>query len=205
MVESNSETENRILEAAKMVFFSKGLDGARMQEIADEAGINKALLHYYFRSKDKLFEAIFAATFTQFFPKVDQLTLSNRTLKEKLSEFIDIYIQLLRDNPQLPMFVVREINRDPEAILILMQRNLPGKNILEIFHQFAAQMQSECNMTQAEALHTLINIISMCVFPFIGRPLLKQMFFKQDNNRFEEFISQRKDIIKKTIFSTLGW
>jgi AcrR family transcriptional regulator len=76
-------TEQKILEAARQVFLKKGWNGARMQEIADEAGINKALLHYYYRSKDKLFEAVFNEIFTQFITKVSLVLLSDAPVKEK--------------------------------------------------------------------------------------------------------------------------
>ena len=85
-------TEEKILEAARQVFLKKGMDGARMQEIADEAGINKALLHYYYRSKDKLFEAVFNEIFTQLIIKVSPVLLSNAPVKEKINLFIDSFI-----------------------------------------------------------------------------------------------------------------
>ena len=89
MSEKDSNTEQIILKAARKVFTHKGFDGARMQEIADEAGINKALLHYYFRSKDKLFEAIFKEVITTFFPRIISVLTSDLSLFEKITLFTD--------------------------------------------------------------------------------------------------------------------
>src|SRR6478735_10691909 len=92
-------TEEKILNAAKKVFLTKGMDGARMQDIADKAGINKALLHYYFRSKDKLFERIFIEEAQKFMPRVTHIMLSEMTLFEKIEKFVGEYIDTLIQNP----------------------------------------------------------------------------------------------------------
>ena len=97
-------TEEKILDAAQTVFTRKGMDGARMQEIANEAGINKALLHYYFRSKQKLFEAIFKQVFKQIFPDIKAFIHSEIPLEKKLGIFVEKYIDLLMKNPFLPSF-----------------------------------------------------------------------------------------------------
>ena len=83
MSEAEQNTEQKILDAAKEVFQKKGMTGARMQEIADKAGINKALLHYYYRTKEKLFEKAFEAAFSLFYPKVKKMLISDKTVLEK--------------------------------------------------------------------------------------------------------------------------
>src|SRR3982751_3647938 len=95
-------TEEKILSAAKKAFLTKGMDGARMQDIADKAGINKALLHYYFRSKDRLFEMIFLEEARKFMPRIATIMLSELTLFEKIEKFVDQYIDTLSQNPLLP-------------------------------------------------------------------------------------------------------
>ncbi len=96
--------EQRILSAAKKVFINKGMTGARMQDIADAAGINKALLHYYFRSKEKLFETIFKEAVQGFLPRVNQIFESNKTIFEKIEMFCKEYIDQIRKTPYLPIF-----------------------------------------------------------------------------------------------------
>src|ERR1700759_4757996 len=110
-------TEEKILSAAKKVFLTKGMDGARMQDIADEAGINKALLHYYFRSKDKLFEQIFLDVAGALLPRIFAILESDRGLFEKIESFCDEYISQLIETPYVPIFILNEIHRQPQTFL----------------------------------------------------------------------------------------
>ncbi len=114
---ADKSAEQKILEAAKQVFMENGLDGARMQDIADKAGINKALLHYYFRSKDKLFERIFVEEAQKFMPKVSTIMLSEISLFEKIEKFMSEYIDTLSQNPLLANFIMNEINRNPKEMI----------------------------------------------------------------------------------------
>ncbi len=110
-------TEEKILVASKKIFLTKGLDGARMQDIADEAGINKAMLHYYFRSKDKLFEHIFTEVAGHFLPKIIAILASEKTVFEKIETFCNEYINQVIQTPYVPIFILNEINKQPEAFL----------------------------------------------------------------------------------------
>src|SRR6478672_1184281 len=110
-------TEEKILTAARQVFLSRGMDGARMQDIADEAGINKALLHYYFRSKDQLFERIFLEVANSFLPRVFAVLDSDATLFEKIEQFCKEYISQVITTPYVPIFILNEINRQPQEFL----------------------------------------------------------------------------------------
>uniref|UniRef100_A4SEG4 Transcriptional regulator, TetR family n=1 Tax=Chlorobium phaeovibrioides (strain DSM 265 / 1930) TaxID=290318 RepID=A4SEG4_CHLPM len=107
------ETERRILQSAEKVFYRQGYDGARMQEIADEAGINKALLHYYFRSKERLFDAVFSDAVMRLVPPVFAVMNSNSPLMDKVRAFVDAYFNTVVNNPFLPGFVVHEMHRNP--------------------------------------------------------------------------------------------
>src|SRR5690606_32367118 len=110
------ETEERILDSARDVFHERGYDGARMQEIADRAGINKALLHYYFRSKDQLFETIFKATVSKFLPAVLQNLAGDETVSVKIHRFVSSYIDTLKANPFIAAFILHELNRNPDRV-----------------------------------------------------------------------------------------
>ena len=113
----NITTEDKIIKAATSVFIEKGLDGARMQEIADRAEINKALLHYYFRSKEKLFIAVFSLIAKKMFKKIFKSFVDpNKSLEEKIHHFYKEHITLLQKNPSLPAFIINEINKNPKLI-----------------------------------------------------------------------------------------
>jgi len=199
MTEIDINTEQLILKAARIVFTKKGFDGARMQEIADEAGINKALLHYYFRSKDKLFEAIFKEVLNTVFPKIISVLMSPVPLIQKI-ELISInYIEMLKQNPDIAVFVFHEISRNP----LRMVGNF--KNAGADFRIVGKQIEEEVqagNIIPIKAEHLVANLISMCVFPFIAKPVFMGMM-SMDNDAYLQFIEERKLVIPQTIIASI--
>ena len=193
-------TEDKILEAAKTVFVRKGLDGSRMQEIADEAGINKALLHYYFRTKQKLFEAIFTSIFNEVFPNVTAMILSDKRIEEKLGIFIEKYIDLLYRNPFLPTFVIKEINRDPEFLAKVIKSR--GINPNQIFEIFENEMDAG-NIRRMNPREIIINMLSLCIFPFAGKPLMQIMFYDNDKKAYNQFLENRKKTVKEFVLNSI--
>ena len=193
-------TEERILEAAKNVFIKKGMEGARMQEIADEAGINKALLHYYFRSKEKLFDAIFNQIFRFAFPKIWQIVHSDKNFRTKLEEVVDNYMDLLLKHPYLPGFILKEVNRDPSMFFKLVLKNhFTPKPIFKVIEE--AMDRGEIIRMRPE--HLVVNIISMCVFPFAARPIVGFVAFDQDQDAIAAFYQERKQEIKQFVLNAI--
>ena len=189
-------TEEKIYEAARKVFILNGMDGARMQEIADEAGMNKALLHYYFRSKENLFKAVFKDIFAKFFDKVREALTSDAPLKEKLFAFIDNWIDMIQANPYVPQFIINEINRDPKVLKELMFESGAGpQKILELFVN-DKQVHDSLNTDQR---HVVISILGMLIFPFAARPLLQMVYFNDDQKAYNAFLNERKEIVKNMI------
>lgn len=111
--ENQSSAELKIFEAAREVFQSKGLEGARMQEIADKARINKSMLHYYYRSKEKLFEKVYQLSIIKLIPQIASLLNEEIPLELKLRSFSKKYLELIRHNPDIPLFVLHEMNKNP--------------------------------------------------------------------------------------------
>src|SRR5437762_14310385 len=105
-IKKDQSTEEKILAAARKAFLSKGLSGARMQDIADEAGINKALLHYYFKNKEQLFENIFTMLTKGFWDQISSIFESDTPLFEKIHSFCSLYIAKVIHNPYIPLFVL---------------------------------------------------------------------------------------------------
>jgi AcrR family transcriptional regulator len=193
-------TEEKILGAAKSVFVSKGMEGARMQEIADEAGINKALLHYYFRSKERLFEAIFAEIIKFAFPKVTRIVGSDEPIVAKIEQVIDAYIELLIEHPFIPGFIIKELNRDPSGLFKLVVKF--GLNPQAIFDQMQIAMDRG-EIIQMQPRHLAANIISMCIFPFAARPIISFILFKDDQKALEAFYAERAEVIKKFVIDAI--
>ncbi len=206
MKEKDKNTEEHILNAARNVFIRKGYHGARMQEIADEAGMNKALVHYYFRSKEKLFRKIFIGVFAQFFPKMGNvLTDESISVIEKIEFFVHNYIDLLAENSFIASFIIMEINRDPEETINLMQE-ITGGMREHYFAGFKASLDNAIEngeVVPVDFRQLMVNIISLCVFPFIGRPLVRFMMFDNDNVAFEAFLETRKQEVMQFIKSSI--
>lgn len=199
--EKDKDTSEKILAAARKVFLVEGMAGARMQDIADEAGINKALLHYYFKNKEKLFEVIFLQEAQKFFPKINMIFQSDLPLFEKIHRFVGEYIDEILESPYLPLFVMNEINRDPDKFLYKVW----GKDKLPGPEKFLKQIEQEVKkgaIKPISPLHLLMNMISMCIFPFVGKP----MFMRNlglDEIQFKQIMKQRKEEIPKFIINAI--
>jgi TetR/AcrR family transcriptional regulator len=200
-IKIEKSTEEKILVAAKKVFISKGMAGARMQDIADEAGINKALLHYYFRSKEKLFEVIFLEAAQKLFPKINSIFESDNPLFEKIEHFCEEYITVMSENPYLPLFVLNEINQNPENFI----NKIWGKQNFPKPQKFLAQIEKEVKkgtIRKISPLHLLINLISMSIFPFVAKAMI-QFTMGLDELQFRNVMQQRKKEVSKFIIDSI--
>lgn len=197
-----NETEKIIVEAAKEIFQQKGFSGARMQEIADKAGVNKAMLHYYFRSKDRLFEAIFEDALDEFIPKAFELLNSDLPLKKRVEEFVTKIIDKNIENPMLSLFIVNEINRNPETIVsnILHKRKI---NLDKFFNDLDRQVSGKTKGSNFH-IHVFVNMLSLTLYPFIGRPLINT-FFNLSDKEYIQFIEQRKVEVSNLVLKNLGF
>ncbi len=205
MTEHEKNTEQKILDAAEDVFLHKGMSGARMQEIADKAGINKALLHYYYRTKDKLFEKVFEKAFKIFIPKVTGMMASDIPVIEKIKFFVDNYMDLLTRHPFIPAFLISELNRNPQILVSLFEKNVQlTRN--DIIKNFDKQIQTEVKagiLKPVDARNLMINIVSMCIFPIVGRPIIQGVLFENDKKIYNKFLEQRKESIKEFIVNSI--
>jgi AcrR family transcriptional regulator len=194
-------TRTSIMEAARQEFFHKGFDGARMQVIANNAGINKALLHYYFQSKQLLFEEIFTEAFADFFPKIAEIIALEKIFFEKIELIVDAYISLMQRRPSLPMFIFREIHKDPDTVFKLVfaaKRNIVPHLIFEMIDE--AKMKKVIKPIPTEQL--FINIMSLCVFPFLGAPMLQRVTGLK-NTQYNQLIEKRKKEVAKFIIDAI--
>jgi TetR/AcrR family transcriptional regulator len=194
-------TEQVILEAAKKVFVRKGMAGARMQDIADEAGINKALLHYYFRNKEKLFEVIFMEAAEKLFPRINAIFNADQPLFEKIESFCEEYITVVSENPYLPLFVLNEINQDPEYFLQKVWAGRSKPNPAKFLEQIEKEVKKG-TIKRISPLHLLMNLISMTIFPFVAKPMF-QKNLGLDELQFRAVMEQRKKEIPKFIIDSI--
>jgi AcrR family transcriptional regulator len=200
-IKTETSTEEKILAAAKKVFIAKGMYGARMQDIADEAGINKALVHYYFRSKEKLFEVIFMEAAQKLFPKINSIFESDIPLFQKIENFTEEYIEIISCNPYLPLFVLNELSREPEIFI----KKIWGKHHFPKPQKFLDQIEREINkgaIKRISPLHLLINLISLLVFPFVAKPMI-EFTLDLDEMQFKNVMEQRKKEVAKFIIDSI--
>lgn len=201
MVKTDKQTEEQIFEAAERVFTNKGLHGARMQEIADEAGINKALLHYYFRSKDKLFEAVFNNTFKKFFPNVLNTLMDEKmSLEQKIEKIVVSYIDEFKNKPSLPMFILFEIHQNPKILQDLGDK-LAGIRDSRFMHQYKQGVLAGKYM-DVNPIHIMLNILSMSVFPILAKPMIEQVFGLKGES-YMAFLEERKQVVPKMIIQNI--
>ena len=198
--EKAQDTEEQILEAAKEVFQKKGMDGSRMQEIADKAGINKSMLHYYYRSKQLLFEAVFTNAFSLVAPQINKILNDESSIEEKVRGFTHNYISFMSKHPYLPNFIIQELNRNPKFLeKLLKNAAFPS---LDKFEQQVAEEVDQGILKPIDGRQLFINIISLNVFPFVATPLIKGLL-RIDDEEFKKLIEERKAMVSEFIIASI--
>jgi len=201
MTEADKQTEEKIFDAATDVFIEKGMDGARMKDIANHAGINKALLHYYYRTKDHLFNAVFEKIAGTMFSKFAPVFDTKLTLEDKIRFFFREHIAFLQNNPRLPAFLLNEFHRNPQRIRKLIQNIDINKlwSTLEVQHR---EEMKRYNITKENIPQFMTTIASMSVFPFVAKPLISGLMEKMGYN-FDQYIEERKEYAAEFVINAL--
>lgn len=187
---TNASTEEKIKEAAKTVFHKKGFAATRTRDIAEQAGINLALLNYYFRSKQKLFEIIMFEAISGFVQNMVVVVNNNKsTLDEKVEAIASNYIDFLSKEPGVPLFIVSEIRNNPDA---LYKRFTLAQVVLDsVFFKQYREAVGQGHIAEPNPVHFLINLMGLIVFPFITRPLLMKIT-NAENEQFLVLMRERK-------------
>ena len=196
----NQDTEGQILNAAENVFQKKGMDGARMQEIADEAGINKAMLHYYYRSKQLLFEAVFTNAFSLLAPQLNKILNDDSSIEDKVKNFTHNYISFISKHPYLPNFIIQELNRNPK-FFEKIQQNAAFPTLEKFKNQVNEEVEKGI-LKPINGEQLFINIISLNIFPFVATPLIKG-FLKIENKAFKKMMEERKVSVSEFIINSI--
>jgi AcrR family transcriptional regulator len=200
MKSKDQNTESNILDAAESIFQRKGMDGARMQEIADEAGINKAMLHYYYKSKQVLFGAVFKKAFSLLAPQLNAVLNDDSSIEIKIRNFANNYITFISKHPYLPSFIIMELNKNPDFILKLKD-NAGFPNLEKFKNQVAKEVKNGI-LKPVNGQQLFINIISLCIFPFVASPLVKALVDVNDSE-FKLLMEARKTEIADFIIDAI--
>jgi AcrR family transcriptional regulator len=173
------DTEAQILEAAHRVFLRRGTAGARTQEIADEAGVNKALLHYYFRTKERLAEAVFLRAAQTLFPQMLAALASNLPLREKLQQAVEAELTILEANPYLPGYIISEFQYRPDTFRALLTGALPVEAVRRaVFEKIQTQLDAEAEagrLRPTRAEDFIVALMAQLVFPVAAAPMLETL------------------------------
>lgn len=186
--------ENKIIDAARAVFIEKGYSETSMSEIAARVGINRPGLHYYFRTKDKMFQAVFGNIVSSVVPKVfEALMQREKSIAERIECIVDAYYKLFLENPRLPMFMLRELNRDPELLI----NTISSLNVVDLMQNAFASLQEEMNEGKLQKVPLQIlfyNFYSLLTFPLLTKDI-SNIVFKKSEEEFKEVISAWKQNI----------
>ena len=192
--EVDSTTEEKIKEAARVVFTRKGYAAARTRDIAEEAGINLALLNYYFRSKEKLFDIIMMENIQRFIVGAKEiLTDEDTSLKDKTEKIASRYIDMLILNPDLPLFILSELRANPDQLVDKM-----GVKTLIAKSNYFQQLKDAAKMQKVNPMHYFMNTMALIVFPFVASPMIMNI----GNLKQADFIAlmqERKKLIAKWV------
>lgn len=196
----DGDTERRILDAAHVVFVRTGTAGARMQEIAKEAGVNSALLHYYFRTKKRLAEAVFHRAAAQLLPAVAGVLASDQPLAGKVKAVVELEIDRLTRTPYLPVYILSELAHHPERIaqfvsaLTGSQPDALGRRLLNVVGDQIDTEVRAGRMRPIQPEQFLVNLLSLCIFPFAARPMISALM-GLDDKAFARFIRDRREAL----------
>lgn len=188
--------EARIKEAARKLFTEKGYDAVKTRDIAAEAGINIALLNYYFRSKEKLFDLIMMENMMAFFETIGALfSAKDITHEQKIGLLVEAYIDNLLKNPNLPVFILNESRKNPKRIMEMIKASKITHARDKFLEETAASANNKNNL---HSFHLMANMMGFIVFPFAAAPML-QMITGVNEKQFRELMQERKALIPKWI------
>ncbi|MGA7307076.1 MAG: TetR/AcrR family transcriptional regulator [Rhodothermales bacterium] len=199
-MDTSQPTEDKIFAAARDVFYEQGYDGARMQEIARRAGINQSMLHYYFRTKEKLFAAVFRIAAAEVLFKVLSVLDEDIPLFQKIEQFVHSYIDVISDNPHIPAFVLQELRRNPDRLKSVVGEGAKGR--LSVLRRQVVEAVEAGEIRPITPGHLIANMLGLSVFPFIARPML-QTGLELDPDDYDAFLAERKEVVTSFILNAL--
>jgi AcrR family transcriptional regulator len=191
--QTQTDAKSRILDAADYVFVRRGIDGARMQEIADHAGVNKALLHYYFRSKAELARAVWLRIASSFAPSILQMMASDLPLGDKIDRFVDAYHTTLTRHPYLMAYVISEAARHPDLVedFYSPARRRAARRMIEKLRDQIDDGVKSKEMRPLSAEHFFVTLAGSCLFPFAARPMISEAL-GLSSSAYRAFMERRR-------------
>lgn len=185
----NTNMEQQIIRAAKQVFIEKGFAETGMSDIAARVGINRSGLHYYFRTKEKMFEAVFADIVLSFIPSIHNIILQDKPITERIAEMIDVYFEVFKKEPCFPVFIAQEIQRDAAHMFDTISKLEIGQYASRIREVLQTEMRNG-TIKEVSIEFIFYTFYGLVVFPFLSRPLAEMVF--EGPTSFEEKLQSWK-------------
>ncbi|MBL7873100.1 MAG: TetR/AcrR family transcriptional regulator [Cyclobacteriaceae bacterium] len=197
-------TEERILEAAMKVFTRRGFAATRTEDIAKEAGINRTLLHYYFRDKQTIFNLIFETRFKEFFKGLFLIfEADNISLFDKIRRMVDHEITMLTKHPDLARFIITEVAHNPQLLIEYGTKLGMNPRVLkQSFEDLVAREVNDKTIKPIEGRQLLMNIMSLCIYPLVAKPIILTMM-NVDERTFSQMMEQRKEEVSEFIINAI--
>jgi len=195
--------EEKIIAAARRVFIKKGRESATMADIAKEAGISRTSLNYYFRSKEKLFDGAFEGVLKSVLPHIEKIITDESGALEKFAKIIDVHTAMLLKTPDMPLFIMGEINRDAPSLITRARKILGPQNVVR---RFGEQIEAEMALGKLRRLPLadVANVyLGVMLFPFLIKNALEIVFFKNSGEEFKNFVAARRALALEILTGTL--
>lgn len=175
MTKKSPETKGRILQAAQKEFAARGFSGARMEAIARGAAINKAMLFYYYSSKENLYRTVLQGVFSEIFGEIGRFVSQPLTPALFLEKFPEIYIRFIARHPDLLRIMVFDLIHNPENVVFAMATIVHEKNSFKPnpLFELIKRWHSQGLISEADPLHFMMNIVALSIFSFIGKPMVE--------------------------------
>lgn len=197
--------EDKIIDAARHLFYEKGYSGTKMRNIANKADVNLALLHYYFRTKDKIFEIVFNEAFSMLFSKLDKALSKGTDIFDKIRLMVKCYVDVAAKNPQLPLFIINEISINPKLVMSVVGKHKTANGSttnLEIFFKEIEEASDQQKIKPVKPIVLFIDILSLSLFPFVAKDLLMSTLHT-DKKAFNQILKGRAEHISCNIINSL--
>lgn len=196
---ASTDTRTEILDAARSEFLTHGYEGARLQTIADQIGVTKAMIHYYFNTKKELFERVYSQSISEVFGGLDEVIQKDIPLFKKIEELVERCLNKSENNPRVLAFVITEANRKADWLQPILEENLRLE--LATFEKELDKAASNYQIAAVDAHNLLLNIFSLCYYPALSATINQSLLDTATSENGNPV--NRKGLILDTILNWL--
>jgi AcrR family transcriptional regulator len=202
-MENYTEAEKNIVNAARQVFYKKGFKNATMRDIASEANTNLAMVNYYFRSKENLFNIIFDETWAVLSNKIKRNIGNEETnIEKKIEGLVNDYFDVFMENPYIPIFIMREVIGNPGNIALRINEQVKKHDVLKTFNRQVEEEVKSGKIKPVSGFSIFINLHSLVIFPILARPIF-QHTLNISSLELEELMAARKQEVTEILVNSI--